>query len=113
MDDCIFCKIVRGDFGTTFIAENELAVAFDDIAPIAPVHTLVVPRRHIESLADITAQDSDLVTACILLANEVAKVKGVDQSGYRTGTNVGPDAGQSVFHLHFHVFGGKRLSGEG
>jgi histidine triad (HIT) family protein len=109
MDDCIFCKIVRGDFGTTFIAENEHAVAFADIAPIAPVHTLVVPRRHIGSIADAAHDDLEMLASCMLLANEVARVKGVAESGYRVGWNVGDDSGQTVFHLHFHVFGGKRL----
>lgn len=113
MDDCIFCKIVRGDFGTTFIAENDQVVAFDDINPVAPVHTLVVPRRHIASLADASDADAELIAACLLMANEVAEIKGIRGSGYRTGTNVGPDAGQSVFHLHFHVMGGRRMTGEG
>src|SRR3954447_4719929 len=98
MDECIFCKIVRGEFGTTLVAENEHAVAFDDIAPIAPVHTLIVPRRHIESVADASADDLEMLAACLLLANEVAGIKGVAESGYRTGLNVGPDSGQSVFH---------------
>ena len=109
MDDCIFCKIVRGDFGTAIIAENEHAIAFDDIAPITPVHVLVVPRRHIESIADATTDELDVLASCLLLANEVARIKGVAESGYRAGWNVGPDSGQSVFHLHFHVFGGRRM----
>ena len=113
MDDCIFCKIVRGDFGTTIVAENEHAIAFDDIAPVAPVHSLVVTRRHIASLAETSAADGDILAACLLLAKEVAEIKGVAESGYRTGTNIGTDGGQSVFHLHFHVMGGRHMSGEG
>ncbi len=109
MDDCIFCKIVRGEFGTTIVAENEYAVAFDDIAPIAPMHTLVVPRRHIESMAEANAEDLAMLSGCLLLVNDVARVKGIETSGYRAGFNVGPDSGQTVFHLHFHVFGGQRL----
>jgi histidine triad (HIT) family protein len=113
MDDCIFCKIVRGDFGTTIVAENEYAIAFDDIAPIAPVHILVVPRKHISSLAATTDADAGLLAACMQLCREVAEAKGVATTGYRAGTNVGTDGGQSVFHLHFHVMGGRRMTGEG
>src|SRR5215218_9698978 len=99
MDDCIFCKIVRGDFDTKLISQNEFAIAFDDIAPLAPVHTLIVPRRHIESIAEATPNDLEMLAACLLLASEVAEIKGVAETGYRTGLNVGPDSGQSVFDL--------------
>ena len=105
--DCVFCRIVRGDFGTTFVAESPNAVAFADLAPQAPSHVLVVPRRHIP---DLTAADNeDLLGELLGLARRVAYEAGLDERGYRVLTNTGPDAGQSVFHLHFHVLGGRPL----
>ncbi len=107
--DCVFCKIVRGDFGTDFVAESESAVAFRDIHPQAPTHVLVVPRRHVASLNDLDADDWQLAAELLRLAVEVARREGISESGYRVLTNTGPDAGQTVFHLHFHVLGGRPL----
>lgn len=107
--DCIFCKIAAGELGTSFAAESDLAVAFDDLAPQAPVHVLVVPKRHLTSVAALTPADGDLLTDMLALANQVARDRGIDASGYRLLTNVGPDAGQTVFHLHMHLLGGKEL----
>jgi histidine triad (HIT) family protein len=108
--DCVFCKIVRGEFGTEFLAESENAVAFNDIQPLAPTHALVVPRRHIVSLNDLTSEDKQLAGELVLLAAEVARRLNVDAAGYRVVSNVGENGGQSVSHLHFHVLGGRRLS---
>src|SRR6476660_1555323 len=108
--DCVFCKIVRGEFGTEFLAESESAVAFNDIQPLAPTHALVVPRRHIASLNDLTSEDKQLAGELVLLAAEVARRLNVDAAGYRVVSNVGENGGQSVGHLHFHVLGGRRLS---
>lgn len=107
--DCVFCKIVRGDFGTEFVAESDSAVAFRDIHPQAPTHVLVVPRRHVASLNELDADDWSLAAELLRLAVEVARREGISESGYRVLTNTGPDAGQSVFHLHFHVLGGRPL----
>ncbi|MGC4105992.1 MAG: histidine triad nucleotide-binding protein [Thermomicrobiales bacterium] len=107
--DCIFCKIAAGEFGTAFAAQSDHAVAFDDLSPQAPVHVLVVPKRHIPSIAGLEAGDGDLLADMIALANQVARDRGIDASGYRLLTNVGPDAGQTVFHLHMHLLGGKEL----
>ncbi len=108
--ECMFCRIANGDFGTEFVAESEHAVAFRDLQPQAPVHVLVVPRRHLTSLQDL-ARDHVLMAAdLLLLAAEVARREGIRESGYRVLTNDGPDAGQSVFHLHFHVLGGRKLA---
>jgi histidine triad (HIT) family protein len=107
--DCVFCRIIRGDFGTGFVAETDRAVAFADISPQAPVHVLVVPRRHVASLAATTAVDADLLGELVGLARDVAEASGLAESGYRVLTNVGPDAGQTVFHLHVHVLGGRDL----
>jgi histidine triad (HIT) family protein len=109
MDDCIFCKIVRGEILSSRVAENERAIAFDDIDPKTPVHTLVIPKVHISALHDASAIDRDLLADCLLLCNDVARSKGIVQSGYRVMTNDGSDGGQEVRHLHFHVLGGRKL----
>jgi len=107
--DCIFCKIAAGELGTPFVAESEHAVAFADLAPQAPVHVLIVPKRHVASVAALTGEDGGLLADLVSLANRVAQECGIDATGYRVLTNVGPDAGQTVFHLHLHVLGGKEL----
>lgn len=108
--DCIFCRIVRGDFGTVFIAESPGAVAFRDIEPKAPSHVLVVPRRHIGSLIDLGEQDAGLAAELLALAGEVARREGIAERGFRVLTNVGEHGGQTVPHLHFHVMGGRKLT---
>ena len=107
--DCIFCRIVRGDFGTEFVAESDGAVAFRDLHPAAPTHLLVVPRRHIGALRDLTPEDGALGGELFLLAARAAAQAGLSRGGYRVLTNDGPDAGQTVFHLHLHVLGGRPL----
>ncbi|HET9658699.1 MAG TPA: histidine triad nucleotide-binding protein [Thermomicrobiales bacterium] len=106
-ENCIFCRIAAGELGTEFVAQSENAVAFDDIAPSAPVHVLVVPKRHISSLRDL--DDPALAGELLTLTSQVAEEKGLLQAGYRVVTNDGPEAGQTVFHLHFHVLGGQKL----
>ncbi len=108
-DDCVFCRIVRGDFGTEFVAESEHSVAFRDLAPQAPVHILVVPRKHVASLREVGPDDWTLAADALALATRVAEKTGLHSGGYRVITNDGPDAGQTVPHLHFHVLGGKPL----
>jgi histidine triad (HIT) family protein len=110
VDECIFCRIVRGDFGTELVAENDGAIAFRDLDPKAPSHVLVVPRSHVASLNDLGDGDAKLAGELLSLAKEVAVREGIADSGYRVLTNTGTDAGQTVFHLHFHVMGGARLS---
>jgi histidine triad (HIT) family protein len=107
--DCVFCRIVRGDFETPFVGQTHRAVAFADLHPQAPVHLLVVPRHHVASIARTDEDDRDLLGEMIGLARDIAKSSGIEESGYRVLTNVGPDAGQSVFHLHLHVLGGAPL----
>ncbi len=106
--DCVFCRIVRGDFGTTFVAETANAVAFADLSPQAPTHVLVVPRRHLPDLPAASGAEA-LLGELLGLAGRVASEAGLDERGYRVLTNTGPDAGQSVFHLHFHVLGGRPM----
>ena len=105
----IFSRIIAGEFGTEFVAESENVVAFNDINPQAPVHVLIVPRRQIRSVAELTRADDALLGEMIALVNEVAQKLGVAESGYRVLTNVGADAGQTVFHLHWHLLAGKTL----
>ena len=107
--ECIFCRIARGELGTEFVAETERAVAFRDLQPQAPTHVLVVPRRHVAGLRDLGPEDASLTGELLGLATEVARREGIMEGGYRVLTNDGPDAGQTVFHLHFHVLGGRRL----
>jgi histidine triad (HIT) family protein len=109
MDDCIFCKIVRGEIPSTRVAESDRAIAFEDIAPKAPVHTLVIPKEHIAALHEATGADREMLADCLLLCNEVARIKDIDLSGFRVVTSDGPDGGQEVAHLHFHVLGGRKL----
>jgi len=112
-NDCIFCKIASGSFGTSFVAESEHVVAFDDISPVAPAHVLVVPRKHVQSLHDLTADDHAIWVEMLSVVQRAAAVKGIDESGYRVVTNVGPDSGQEVPHLHLHVVGGRKMKGIG
>jgi histidine triad (HIT) family protein len=107
MTDCLFCRIVRGDLTVAVLAENAHALAFRDINPQAPVHVLVVPRRHVTSLAEAT--DGADLGGLALLAAEVARKEGVAESGYRAVINTGDDGGQSVGHLHMHVLGGRAM----
>jgi histidine triad (HIT) family protein len=104
---CLFCRIVAGEIPATLVAENATAIAFRDIAPKAPVHVLVVPRRHVASLAE--ADDATELGAVLALAAEVARQSGVSATGYRVVSNVGADGGQTVGHLHVHVLGGRAM----
>jgi histidine triad (HIT) family protein len=108
MADCIFCGIVAGDVPATIVDSADRALAFEDVNPRAPVHVLVVPREH---LTDVHAvRDGELLVAMFDLARKVARDKGVGDSGYRLVFNSGPDAGQTVFHAHLHVLGGRALA---
>jgi len=106
--DCLFCRIIRGEIPATLVAEDEHCIAFRDIAPQAPTHVLVVPREHVATLDAVT--DPALVGRVMHLAAEVARQEGIVDSGYRTVINTNSGAGQTVFHLHAHVLGGRRLT---
>lgn len=109
--DCLFCKIVAGEIPSEEVASDDATYAFRDISPQAPVHVLVVPRRHIDDAAALGTDPEDGATLATLFAtaNQVAAEEGVDASGYRLVFNVGDDAANSVGHLHLHVLGGRRL----
>lgn len=106
-DDCLFCRIVRGEIPAKIVAETDTAVAFRDIDPRAPVHVLVIPREHVVSLSE--TRDPALVGELALLAAQIAAREGIAESGYRTVINTNSDAGQSVPHLHLHLLGGRAM----
>ena len=110
MDDCLFCKIISGAIPSRKIYEDEYTFAFHDINPQAPVHALVVSKRHTADLAHHTELTDAELAACLRVAAKVAALLGIDQSGYRVVNNCGADACQTVHHVHFHVIGGNKLS---
>ena len=109
MENCLFCKIVAGEIPSNKVYEDELALAFRDIAPQAPTHILVIPKAHIGSVAEITPENSGIVAHIFQVIAKVAEAEGL-QNGYRVVSNCGDDAGQTVHHLHFHILGGKKLA---
>jgi len=106
MNECIFCKIIRGEAPAKFVYRDEDIVVFHDTRPKAPVHVLIVPTEHIESASALEDKHSAIIAKMILKTKEIAKLLGVYDSGYRLGINVGRGAGQIVFHLHIHLMGG-------
>jgi histidine triad (HIT) family protein len=108
-DDCIFCKIIAGQADADIVFRDEQITAFWDHRPAAPVHILVVPNKHIDSVNEADPQDAELLGKLILKARDLAKEQGVDERGYRLVLNVGPDGGQTVFHIHLHLIAGRRL----
>ncbi len=111
VSECLFCRVVSGELPSVRVAESDHALAFRDIAPVAPVHVLVVPKEHVVSAHELTVDQAHLVGECVLLAQRVATVEGIDHPdrGYRLVWNVGPDANMSVGHLHLHVLGGRPM----
>lgn len=109
MADCLFCRIVEGAIPAKILYEDDHCLAFADINPQARVHVLVIPRRHVVSLAAVSEHDGALLGNLLVACGKVAREQGVEESGYRVVANTGQEAGQSVFHLHFHVLGGRHL----
>ena len=109
MSDCLFCKIAAKTIPAKLVHEDDRAVAFDDINPQAPVHTLVIPRKHVASLAELNEADAGLLGHLLLVGNQVAKQKGIAEGGYRLVVNTGRNGGQTVFHLHLHLLGGRPM----
>ncbi|ACZ38223.1 histidine triad nucleotide-binding protein [Sphaerobacter thermophilus] len=108
-NDCIFCRIVAGELPATIVYQDDEVTAFNDINPQASTHVLVIPNQHITSLNDAEETDPALLGRLLQVAAKVARDAGLAESGYRVVTNTGPDSGQTVFHLHFHVLGGNPL----
>jgi histidine triad (HIT) family protein len=109
MEDCVFCKIVRGQIPAKKVFETDELLAFDDVNPVAPVHVIVIPKRHIPTLGDASDADAELMGKLLLGAREVAREKHLLDRGYRTVINTMAGAGQAVFHVHMHVLGGRVL----
>ncbi len=109
--DCLFCKIAGGQIPSAKVYEDETVLAFRDIAPMAPTHILVIPKCHMASVDAVTAENSDVVRHIFEVIPQIAAAEGLT-GGYRVVSNCGPDAGQTVNHLHFHILGGKTLSTE-
>ena len=110
MTDCLFCKIIAGQIPASIVYQDDRVVAFKDINPQAPTHVLVVPRRHLASLNDLTAEDDGLVGEIVRRGAALAKAAGHADRGYRTVFNCNADAGQTVFHIHLHVLGGRTMT---
>lgn len=110
MSDCVFCRIVNHTLPSKIVHEDELVLAFEDVNPQAPVHVLIIPKRHVRSVEELGKADSGLLGHLVLTCSKVAREKGIAQSGYRLVANTGFDGGQTVFHLHLHLLGGRRMT---
>jgi histidine triad (HIT) family protein len=110
MSDCIFCRIVSREAPARIVHEDEKALAFEDVHPQAPVHILVIPKRHISALDEAPRGSADLLGHLLLVARDLARARGIAATGYRVVVNNGPNAGQAVDHLHVHLLGGRRMS---
>jgi histidine triad (HIT) family protein len=109
VENCLFCKIVTGVLPSKIVYQDQELIAFTDINPQAPKHILLIPRQHIASIADLTLEHGPILAKLFTTAQKLSHDMGIDESGYRLLTNVGPDSGQSVFHLHFHLLGGRKF----
>lgn len=109
MDNCIFCKIIKGEIPCDKVYEDDKVLAFNDINPAAPVHFLVIPKKHIASVMDLQEDDYSLLQHIMKIIVKIAKEMGVDEKGFRIVNNIGKDGGQTVQHLHFHILGGRLL----
>ncbi len=112
MDDCVFCRIAAGKIPTEFLYQDEDAAAFRDINPAAPTHIIIIPKKHIPSLADLSEADLPLMGHMVKIANQLAKQAGILERGYRLVVNCGKEGGQVVPHLHIHLLGGRRIADE-
>jgi histidine triad (HIT) family protein len=109
MNQCLFCRIVTREIPAEIVAEDEGLIAFKDINPQAPIHFLIMPKMHIPKLSDLTDTSAQIMAQAVMMANRLAKQSGVALEGYRLGVNCGSQAGQSVWHLHLHVLGGRAM----
>ncbi len=107
MEDCIFCKIVRGEIPASIVYESDSVLAFDDINPMAPVHVVAVPKTHVATLMDVS---EGMMEGMVSAIQQIAQIKGIDKTGFRTVINCNEDGGQIVFHVHVHILGGRKLS---
>ncbi len=110
MEDCLFCKIIKGEIPSKKAYEDENVYAFWDIAPTAPVHILVIPKKHIATLNDVTSENAEIIAKIYEAIPKIAKENGISEDGYRVVSNCNAAAGQTVFHIHFHLLGGRELT---
>lgn len=110
MADCVFCKIIAGEIPANIRYQDDKIIAFPDINPLAPTHILIVPKKHIPTLADLSDGESPLVGEMTRVANNLAKTMGISEKGYRIVINCGKEGGQGVYHLHMHLLGGRQLA---
>lgn len=109
MDNCIFCKIVKGEIPSEKVYEDEKVLAFKDINPVTPIHVLVIPKKHFKDVLDVKEEDKEIIADLFQSINKIAKILGIEENGFRVINNCGKDAGQEVMHLHFHLLAGKKL----
>ncbi len=109
MEDCIFCKIINKEIPASIVFEDEKMIAFNDINSQAPIHILLIPREHFASLNDIPKEKKNILSHLLLKARQIAQEKGIAEKGYRIVLNTAKDSGQEVFHIHFHLLGGRRM----
>tara|TARA_B100001146_G_scaffold30538_1_gene24018 strand:+ start:56 stop:400 length:345 start_codon:yes stop_codon:yes gene_type:complete len=110
MNDCLFCKMISGEIPCDIVYENESVFAFRDIDPKAPTHILLIPRKHIRSINELGESERNLAGELLLTAKKIAKDEGIDKSGFRTIFNTNSDGGQTVFHIHMHILGGRKMA---
>ncbi|MEK6683412.1 MAG: histidine triad nucleotide-binding protein [Nitrospirota bacterium] len=110
MTPCLFCRMIKKEIPSRIVYEDDDALAFEDINPQAPVHMIVVPKKHIDSLSSLTQTDKDLMGSLFLIVNSLAKTRNLTPTGFRTVINTGPDGGQTVHHLHVHLLGGRQMT---
>jgi histidine triad (HIT) family protein len=110
LENCIFCKIVKGEIPSQKVYEDDRIIAFNDIQPAAPIHILIIPKKHIESVAALEQEDAELIGCIFAVAKRIAEEAGINNAGYRVVTNIGKDGGQTVQHLHYHLLGGRNLN---
>ena len=109
MENCVFCKIIKGEIPSEKVYEDDEILAFKDINPVAPIHILVIPKKHIKTLLEVTEEDSKLIAKIYMAINKIAKDLGIEKDGFRVVANCGRDSGHDVLHIHFHMLAGKKL----
>ncbi|MBC8345074.1 MAG: histidine triad nucleotide-binding protein [Candidatus Marinimicrobia bacterium] len=110
MNDCLFCKMIAGDIPCDIVYENKTILAFRDIDPKAPTHILVIPKKHVRSINELNESEQNLAGELLLTAKKIAEDEGIDESGFRTVFNTNSDGGQTVFHIHMHILGGRKMT---
>jgi histidine triad (HIT) family protein len=109
-EECVFCMIVRAEIPAKVVYRDDDVVAFEDIKPVAPVHLLIIPTQHISSVRDLDESNDGVLLTLVRAANRLAKEKGIDEAGFRLNMNAGPNGGQTVYHLHLHLIGGRFMT---